>query len=120
MRKVKKSRAIIVIVVLSIIMGGVIVLGILSSLGQIDSVWCSLIGVLDTAFGILFFIYEYCDDKLQESKINDGDYDTVSKYQIKRTGDIKNSAVGSANNTGINYGTIIGTSNTLENLFKKN
>lgn len=99
MRKKKKKRLMSVIVMLGIITGVVLTLGILSALGFISDVWCNVIGVIDCAFGLIFFIYEYCDDKSNEASIEAGDSATIKKY-FKGTGDISNSGDGSVNVTG--------------------
>lgn len=99
MRASKKKGALWVIVILAIVTGAVLALGILSALEFIPAVWCNVIGVLDCIFGLSFFIYEYCDDKLNEASINAGDADAIKKY-YKGSGDISGTGAGSFNSTG--------------------
>lgn len=99
MRKRKKKGAVWVIVILAVVTGAVLALGILSALELISGVWCNVIGVLDCVFGLSFFIYEYCDDKLNEASISAGDAEVIKKY-CKGTGDISNTGKGSFNSTG--------------------
>lgn len=99
MRKRNKKGAIWAIVILGIITGAVLALGVLSALGMISAVWCNVIGVLDCVFGLIFFIYEYCDDKLNEASINAGNAETIKKF-YKGSGDISGTGAGSFNNTG--------------------
>lgn len=113
----KKKRSIIVIVILSLIAGVVLTLGILSAFEIIPAVWCNVIGVVDCTLGLIFFIYEYCDDKDKEANINAGDLQTVRKY-VKTTGDISNSGTNSVNITGKVKGNVSVQSADWEKLFK--
>ncbi len=99
MRASKKKRAVWVIVILAVVTGAVLALGILSALEYIPAVWCNVIGVCDCSFGLIFFIYEYCDDKLNEANISAGNTEVIRKY-YEGSGDINNTGKGSFNNTG--------------------
>lgn len=116
MRKGKKKKAIGVIVFLGIVTGAVLALGILSALEFIPAVWCNVIGVFDCAFGLLFFIYEYCDDKVNEANISAGDMETIKKYH-KGSGDISNTGNGSVNVSGKVKGNIT-IGEDIDKLFK--
>lgn len=127
MRASKKRGAVWVIVILATVTGAVLALGILSALELIPAVWCNVIGVLDCVFGLSFFIYEYCDDKLNEASINAGNVKVIKKY-YKGSGDISGTGKGSFNNTGKVKAKNITISNTeeiqepehfIDELFKK-
>ncbi len=117
MRENKKKRAIRTIVFLSIVTGVVLALGILSALEFIPAVWCNVIGVFDCAFGLIFFIYEYCDDKLNEANINAGNAETIKKYH-KESGDISFTGDGSVNITGGKVKGNIIVNRDIDELFK--
>lgn len=116
MRAGKKKRTIGLIVFLGIVTGAVLALGILSALELIPAVWCNVIGVCDCVFGLIFFIYEYCDDKLNEANINAGDMETIKKYH-KGSGDISNTGNGSVNVSGKVKGNIT-IGGDIDKLFK--
>lgn len=117
MRERKKKGGLWVIAILSAVTGVVLALGILSALEFIPSVWCNVIGICDCAFGIVFFIYEYCDDKLNEASINAGNAETIKKYH-KGSGDIINSGNGSVNITGGKVKGNITIGKDIDDLFK--
>lgn len=117
MRERKKKRAVWVIVWLGIVTGAVLALGVLSALELIPAVWCNVIGVCDCAFGLIFFIYEYCDDKLNETSINAGDAEVIKKY-YKGSGDISNTGKGSVNITGGKVKGNITVGKDIDELFK--
>ncbi len=117
MRKEKKKRAVWVIVFLGILTGFVLALGILSVLELIPVVWCNVIGVCDCVFGLIFFIYEYCDDKLNEASISAGNAETIKKY-YKGSGDIINPGESSVNITGKVKGNITVIDEVIDELFK--
>ncbi len=120
MRKSRKGGVVAAIVILAMLAGIAVTLGILSAFQQINSVWCDIVGVADCTFGIVFFIYELCDDKIKESEINAGNQELICKYGVK-TGNIKKSGKGSSNVTGIVQGNIsVGLSaDQVSELFKK-
>lgn len=111
MRQRRKSSVMIVIAILILLALTAMVLGILSAMGKISEVWCNIVGVADCVFGISFFAYELFDDKVQESKIDSGDYATIEYYIKKiKTGKIVNKGNGNFNNTGTVNGDIsVGT-----------
>lgn len=117
MRKRKKKGAVWVIVILAVATGAVLALGILSALELISEVWCNVIGVLDCVFGLSFFIYEYCDDKLNEASISAGDAEVIRKY-YKGSGDINNSGDNSVNITGGKVKGNITIGKDIDKLFK--
>lgn len=80
MRTSRKGFVIAAIVILSFIAGVATVLGVLGAIGKISGSYCDIVGVADCTLGIIFFIYELYSDKLNESKINSGDEDTIKKY----------------------------------------
>lgn len=111
MRQRRKGLVVIVIAILILLALTAMVLGILSAMGKISEVWCNIIGVADCVFGISFFAYELFDDKVQESKIDSGDYATIEYYIKKiKTGKIVNKGNGNFSNTGTVIGDIsVGT-----------
>lgn len=112
MRQRRKSSVMIVIAILILLALTAMVLGILSAMGKISEVWCNIVGVADCVFGISFFAYELFDDKVQESKIDSGDYATIEYYIKKiKTGKIVNKGNGNVSITGTVIGDIsVGTS----------
>ncbi len=91
-RRKKKKKAVIAVVWMSCVAALVLVFGLLSAFGKIDAVVCNVLGVADCVFGICFFIYEFCDDKLKTSEVA-----ALNEEQI----DCGNIAVLSRN---VNYG----------------
>lgn len=80
MRKSRKNWIIAVMVALSFIALGAAVFGVMNAIGKISGAWCDIIGVLDCTGGILFFVYELYDDKIRETKINNGDVEEIEKH----------------------------------------
>lgn len=109
MRLSRKGLVIFAIAVFVFLAATAVVLGVLSVLGKISEAWCNIIGIADCAFGISFFAYELFEDKVIESKINNGDIDTIKKYYTEiniKTGKVENTGDGIIN-PGVCYGDIV-------------
>lgn len=79
-RESRKGFIIFEIVLLVVLAVAVIVLGTLSAFEIVDTIWCTIIGNVDCALGIIFFAYELGSDKLIESRISSGDEKSIEKY----------------------------------------
>ncbi len=131
MRVKSKGRIFAVILGLGILAGVAILLGILAAtnvIGEWGDVCVDLIGVFDCVAGLIFFAYEFYNDKVNEGKINDGDFETVKKYLSEedimdifrstvKTGDIIGST--GVNVTGKVSGSIINISSDEDEIIKK-